>query len=157
MADIQDSSRIKLNALCADSPYIVLIDINHPTFAETVNIVVDTDDLIMPDGTKYTALPIDVKLPSDTAKNATAQLEIDNVGRVLTDEIEKAKGLAGGVCRLRTVFRSEPQHIIQDYVMDVIDTDLDVMKVTLTLGFEDLLNRPAVRVKYRPETTPGLF
>lgn len=154
---LKDSSKIKLNALCADSPYVVLIDIDHYSFSEPVHLVADTQDLTMPDGTVYTALPLDVKLPSDTSKNASAMLQIDNVGRLLTDEIEKANGLNDGVVRLRTIFRSEPDNVIQDYVMSVNDSDMTPQKVTLSLGFEDLLNRPAVRVSYRPETTPGLF
>lgn len=155
--DIKDSSKIKLNALCADSPYVLLVDLNHPTWDEPAHIIADTQDLTYTDGTLYKALPLDVRMPSDSSKNPSAQLQLDNVGRILTEQVEKARGLDGGVCRLRTIFRNEPDNVIQDFVMDVTDMELNVRKVTLTLGFEDLLNRPAVHVQYRPETVPGLF
>lgn len=154
---IQDSSKIKLNALCADSPYVLLVDLNHPTFSAPVHIIADTLDLTYTDGTLYKALPMDVRMPSDSSKNSTAQLQIDNVGRTLTEQVEAAKGLDGGTARLRTIFRSEPDKVVQEFVMDVTNMDLNVMKVTLSLGFEDLLNRPAVSIQYRPETVPGLF
>lgn len=154
---LPDETRIKLNALSVGTPHILIVDILHPTFSQPARIIADTQDLTMPNGDFYTALPIDVKLPSDTSKNSGAKLEIDNVGRVLTDEIERAKGLDGGTCRLRSLFRDDLNTIIQDYVMTITKMSVNVHKATLSLGFEDLLNRPAVRISYRPETTPGLF
>lgn len=154
---LPDSTKIKLNSLSVGTPHILIIDVMHPTFSEPARIIADTQDLTMPDGTFYQALPVDVKLPSDTSKNSSAKLEIDNVGRVLTDEVEKARGLDGGTCRMRSLFRDDLSTVIQDYVMTITKMDMNVHKVTLSLGFEDLLNRPAVRISYRPETTPGLF
>lgn len=154
---LPDETKIKLNSLSVGTPHILIIDVMHPTFSEPARIIADTQDLTMPDGTFYQALPVDVKLPSDTSKNSSAKLEIDNVGRVLTDEVEKARGLDGGTCRMRSLFRDDLSTVIQDYVMTITKMDMNVHKVTLSLGFEDLLNRPAVRISYRPETTPGLF
>lgn len=154
---LPDSTKIKLNSLSVGTPHILIIDVMHPTFSEPARIIADTQDLTMPDGTFYQALPVDVKLPSDTSKNSSAKLEIDNVGRVLTDEVERARGLDGGTCRMRSFFRDDLSTVIQDYVMTITKMDMNVHKVTLSLGFEDLLNRPAVRISYRPETTPGLF
>lgn len=154
---ISDNAKVNLNALSAKSPYVVLVDINHPTFEEIIHIVADTQDFIDSAGTLYKGLPLEITMPSDSSKNPSAQLEIDNVGKILTEHIEKARGLAGGTCRLRTIFRDHPDDVIQDYVMDVTSMDVNLARVSLTLGFEDLLNRPAVQVQFRPETTPGLF
>lgn len=154
---ISDNAKINLNALSAKSPYVVLVDINHPTFDEIIHIVADTQDFIDSTGTVYKWLPLEISMPSDSSKNPNARLQIDNVGKILTEQIEKAKGLSGGTCRLRTIFRDHPDDVIQDYVMDVTNMDMNIATVTLSLGFEDLLNRPAVQVQFRPETTPGLF
>lgn len=155
--EVDGATQIKLNSLCSNQPYIVIIDLMAPTFSEPARFVADTQGLTLPDGTSYTALPLEIKLPSDSAKNSNAQLQIDNIGRVLTDEIEKSNGMTGGTCRIRTLFRDDLNTVIQDYVMNTTSCDLDVTKVTLSLGFEDLLNRPAVRIYYRPETMPGIF
>jgi len=44
-----------------------------------------------------------------------------------------------------------------EIVLDVIGIAGDSLKVTVSLGFDPLLGRPAVADRYDPQTAPGLF
>ena len=152
-----EHAKTHLNATSAPAPFLTLIELYHPSFDEPARIVDDVVDMVH-QGHRYTALPMDVTLPDDAqGKLPQAQLSLDNVGRVLTDEIEAARGLKDGTCTLLQVLRAHPDHVEWGMEMSILSVSLDAQRVTARLGFEDLLNLPAVTVAFTPEDAPGLF
>ncbi|NUW66963.1 DUF1833 family protein [Vibrio coralliilyticus] len=152
-----ETAKTNLNATSAPAPFLTLIELNHPSFDAPARLVADVVDLVH-QGHRYTAIPVEVTLPDDAqGKLPQAQLRLDNVGRVLTDEIEAARGLEGGTCTLLQVLRTHPDHVEWGMDMDILSVSLDAQRVTARLGFEDLLNLPAVTIAFTPEYAPGLF
>ena len=86
-----------------------------------------------------------------------ASLSIDNVGRELTTWLESSGGGRGATCTIRLVMREAPDVIEYEITMDLVNLGIDWRTVTGQLGYEDLLNRPAVRLQIRQDTAPGLF
>ncbi|MGF1873754.1 DUF1833 domain-containing protein [Photobacterium frigidiphilum] len=151
------NARINLNATTADEPFLILVEIHHQSFSEPARIVADTQDITHA-GYRYTALPIDVTLPDEgEGKLPQAKLIVDNVGRVLTDEIDGTRGFEGGTCVIMQVMRSNPSHVEWGIELDVLDVSIDQLKISATLGYEDMLNKPAVTMRFTPERSPGLF
>lgn len=149
--------KVNINATSASESPLHLIEINSPAFTDPVRIVSDTVD-VTSNGDLYTAIPIDVVLPDDTHDKAPqAKLMVDNIGKLLTDEIEKSRGLEFGTCKISQILRSNPDHIEWSAIMDIMDVNMDRTKITVTLGYIDMLNKPGITVKHTPEHSPGLF
>jgi len=152
-----DKAKVNINSTSADEPMLILIDIHHQSFNEPARIVADTQD-ITHGGNQYTALPIEISLPDEgEGKTPQAQLSIDNVGRVLTDELDNSRGFEGGSCMIMQILRSNPERVEWGIELDIMDVSIDPKKITATLGYVDLLNKPAVTIKFTPERSPGLF
>lgn len=141
----------------ADEAPLILLDITHPGLTEPARVVNDTADVVS-FGNTYTALAFDIALPDDPEEGLPrAMLAIDNVGRVLTQWIESSNGGRGAKVRIMQILRSNPNVIEWEVTLDLSNVRLDAQRITGTLSYEDLLNRPAVMLWYRPETAPGIF
>ena len=151
------AARANLNATSADEPLLTLLEIDHPALAIPVRVVADTQDITV-EGNLYQACPFRCSLPDDMDKQVPkAALEIDNVGRELTQWLESSNGAQGATCRILQLLRSTPDVIEFNLTMDL--TGLSITQAVLSgeLGFVDTLNQPAVTVRYDPVRTPGLF
>jgi hypothetical protein len=150
-------AREQLNATSADDIMLVLLEIRHPQLAVPVRVVNDTQNIVV-EGNEFIACAFDVTLPDDSDNQVPqARLEIDNIGRELTQWLEQSGGGAGATCRFIQVMRSTPNLIEYDITLDLTGLSMDQTKVSGTLGYVDFLNQPAVTVYYRPETAPALF
>ncbi|OQS32597.1 DUF1833 family protein [Chromobacterium haemolyticum] len=151
------AAREAMNATAADDVMLVLLEIRHPQLALPVRLVNDVQNIVV-EGNEFIACAFDVTLPDDTDNRLpSAKLEIDNIGRELTQWLEISGGGTGATCRILQVMRSTPQLVEFDMTMDLSGLSMDHVKVSGTLGFADTLNQPAVTVYYRPETAPALF
>lgn len=109
-------------------------------------------------GEQYKALAFQVTPPSQPENGrAKANLAVDNVGREITAWLEVSNGGEGAQATLMQALRSAPGVIEYAVTMDLSEVIITPTQVTGALGFEDLLNRPAVALTHRPDTTPGLF
>ncbi|AHB05620.1 hypothetical protein U875_09695 [Pandoraea pnomenusa 3kgm] len=149
--------RQTINAISAPESRLLLLQIDHPGLATPVRVVCDTQDLAS-NGNTYTALAFSCSLPDDQqGQLPTAQLEIDNVGRELTQWLEVSQGGLGATATLSEVLRSVPDHIEWSITLDMTGISITPQKVSATLGFLDTLNQQGVAVQFRPDTAPGLF
>jgi hypothetical protein len=146
-----------VNATAAAEVPRLLLEISHPALGEPLRFVNDTDALVH-QGQTYIAAPFRYVLPDDfEGQLPRAQLQIDNVGRELTDWLEATEGGAGAGVRMLQVLRSDPDVVEWEVQLELQGVLMDVFTVSGQLGFEDVLNRPACALSYRPETAPGLY
>lgn len=156
MADLSRSAQTAVNKTSGELP-LVLLEVNHPGLSEPIRVVGDTEDITC-NGNLYVAFPFQISLPDDfDGRLPKATLTIDNVGRELTTWLEASGGGRGATCTIRLVMRAAPNVIEYEIKMDLTNLSIDWLKVSGSLGFEDLLNRPAVQWQIRQDTAPGLF
>lgn len=145
------------NATGAAEMSRILLEIDHPDLAQPIRVVNDTDDLVHL-GDTFVAFGFDAVMPNDSqGQLAKARLVMDNVGEDLTEWIDASRGGKGSTVRFIEVLRSDPDTIEWEVTMDLTNVEVTWSQVSGEVGFENLLNRPAVLVTYRPDTAPGLF
>jgi hypothetical protein len=147
----------KVNATGADESPLYLLEIDHPTFAQPIRVVNDTQDLVS-NGQTYVAFGFRCWIPDQkSGQMPRARIAVDNVGRELVGPLEDSDGGEGATVRVMQVLRSAPDVIEFEVTLDLKNVELGNMEVAGELGFEDILNRTGVVASYRPDTHPGLF
>lgn len=146
-----------INATSAAESPLLLLEIDHPGFSQPVRVVNDTQDLVS-NGATYVAIQFHCKLPDDReGQMPRAEIAIDNVGRELVEPLEATNGGEGATVRIMEVLRSAPNTIEWEATLDLKSVSFAQMTVSGQLGYEEILNRPAVLLAYRPDVAPGLF
>ena len=140
---------------------VTAVEFRHPDAPGAVRLVNDTADLAF-DGETWTRARFDARLASDgDRKPARARITADNVGRALSAWLETAAGGAGGTARVLQIAIDDDDRAAAeadwDLMLDIARVIVAADTVTVELGFEPLLRRPAVAVRADPETAPGLF
>lgn len=136
---------------------LLLLEITHPQLGSPVRVVNDNQDLLS-NGLLFVAMAFRVTPPDDLEQGLPrASLAVDNIGRELTQWIEGSAGGADAQVRMMQVLRSDPDTIEWEVTLTMKNLEMDMLEVRGELGFEDILNRPAVPLIYRPDVAPGLF
>jgi hypothetical protein len=103
-------------------------------------------------------LPFRFKLPAEASGQAPrAALEIDNVGLALTADLEALPpgGALQGTFYL--VSRATPADVDFSFSAPLSAVVVTMKSVSATLGADDELRAPAVKLRYDPQTAPALF
>ncbi len=153
------SARFKraLGAVSSSDVAVVLLEISHPDMPTPARVVRDTQNLVS-NGNTFVASAFDFTLPDDRGSQAPrAEIVIDNVGKELMAWVESSKGGRGAEVRVMVVLRATPDVLEVDYRLGLEALKVDQAKVVGELGFGNLLDLPAVGVRYDPATAPGLF
>ena len=146
-----------INATSASEAPLLLLEITHSGLAQPIRVVNDNQDLSS-NGNTFTALAFRCTLPEDVAGQVPrAVLSVDNVGKEMVTWLEASSGAQGAQCRIMQVLRSAPNVIEWEMTIDLHNLSITPLEVAGELGFDDLLTRPAVRLQYRPDNTPGIF
>jgi len=152
-----DPARQNLLATSADEPFLVAIEISHADLTVPARFVNDSQNIVI-EGNEFFATAFRVALPDDKDQQLPqARLEVDNVGRDLTQWLEFSRGGKGARCRLIQILRSDPNVIEFDMTMDLTGLVIDNMTVSGLLGFQNTLGQTAVAVRFDPLTSPGLW
>jgi len=155
--NLSNSGKVKVNATNSIDPMVILLQIDHPDLAAPIRVVQDSQN-ITSNGNLYVKMPFDVTPPDDlTQGSPKATLKMDNVGRELMQWLEISNGGAGATATLSRVFVSNPDIVEWQVTMDMTNLVANTTTVSARLGYEDLLNRAAVPIRYTPETAPGIF
>jgi len=157
MRDFSAAARENLLATSADEPFLVLLEITHADLAVPVRVVNDTQNLTS-NGIEFVGCPFTVTLPDDVAgQMPQAQLDVDNIGRDLTQWLEFSRGGQGARCRIIQVMRSDPNTIEFDMTLDLTNMKITNETVSGSLGFENMLNRTGTIPTFTPQNAPGLW
>lgn len=150
------TTREQLQRVTDTKGVLVLVTIAHASI-QTARVVNDTRDWDI-GGQTFVGLPFRFRLPQDAPGEAPrAQLEIDNVGRELTTELEKLPPGAALQCTIQLVSRATPTVVDFEFVSQLTNISASASIVTATVGNDDALRAPVVKWRYDPSTTPGLF
>ena len=149
--------RAQLQAVDDGDGLLLLAVLDDPVLSAPVHIVNDTRDWTI-SGVPFAGLPMEVTLPSDTAGQASAaQLEITNVGRELTAEIEALPLGTTLEVTLQIVSRARPSQIEWEYAAAIGRITATVPRIVISLGDDWFLRQSAVLMRNDPTTAPGLF
>ena len=136
---------------------LTLLKMDHASLSAPVRIVNDTRNVTTL-GDTYLALPFRIVLPSDKAREMPrAQLQIDNVGRELTAELERLPPGAALMATIIIVHRSTPGTIDYQFTAPLSGVRVDMANVSAVMGPDDLMRRPATLLRFDPATAPGIF
>ncbi|OXC91037.1 hypothetical protein BMR85_007520 [Achromobacter sp. KAs 3-5] len=150
-------ARQNLLSTSADEPFLVAIEITHPDLSVPARFVNDSQNIVL-FGAEFFATAFRVALPDDKEQQVPqARLEVDNVGRELTQWLEYSRGGKGARCRIIQVLRSDPSVIEFDMTLDLTGLVIDNMTVSGVLGFQSTLGQAAVTVRFDPLSSPGLW
>lgn len=135
---------------------LVLLMLTHTSFG-TVRIVNDTRDWLI-SGNTWTGLPFRFTLPQATAgESPRARLEIDNVGRELTGELEALPPGASLQATIRLVSRATPTVVDFEFAAQLTSVSVTTNVVQAVVGNDDALRAPCVKLRYDPTIAPALF
>lgn len=156
MASLTPDMRAQLQAVDDGDGVLLLLKIDEG-LSDTVRVVSDTRNWVC-NGETYIGIPMKVQLPQDVqSETSRAQLVIANPGRELIGELEAlAPGVALDVT-LMLVSRKRPDVIEWEYVAGATVATADSTTISLNLGNDDMFRGPAVRLRYDPKTSPGIF
>lgn len=137
--------------------FLELLVIEHESFESPVRIVSDTRDWVI-GGETYVALQLGIKLPTQAQQeNPRAQLRIGNVGRELTAAIEGLPVGSSLLATMQVVSRATPTVIDYEFVSPLSGLKADPTLFTANMGPDDTMRQTAVRMRFDPTNSPGLF
>lgn len=146
-----------VSGLSPAEPPLIALEIQHADLPEPVRVVNDNADLVS-NGHTFIAAPFRFVLPDDQESQAPkASLAVSNVGKPLMQWIEASNGAKGATVRIMQIMRSRPDVIEYETTMGLANITADVREVSGALGYDNLLARPSVSLRYAPDTHPGVF
>ena len=136
---------------------LMLLEIAHPSFAEVMRVVNDSRNLITM-GYTWVALPFAITLPSDKPKEVPrAVLQVDNVGREMTADLEALPPGGSLKATIRMVHRSTPAVVDYQFTAPLSNVKIAGPTVTATMGRDDMMRLSAVLLRFDPSTSPSIF
>ena len=136
---------------------LMLLSIEHPSLSGPVHVVSDTRSIVSA-GVTYTPLPFAIVLPNDKSKEVPrARLQMDNVGREITGELERLPPGAALLATIRIIYRATPDVVDYEFTSPLSGIKVDQLTVTAAMGPDDIMRRPAVLLRFDPVTAPALF
>lgn len=157
MPNFSSGYQAHLQGVNRDDPEVILLEISHPDLATPIRVCSDVQDLTS-NGQLFVAIPFNITLPDERDRQAPrVLLQIDNIGRELMGWLEQAQGGAGATMRVRQVRRSAPNNVELDFTVGLQTVMADMTTVQAELGYDHLLDRPAIGIRYDPVVAPGLF
>lgn len=153
---VSAATREQLGRVNDSAGMLELLKIEHPSIT-TAYVVNDTRSWTI-GSTTWVGLPFRCKLPAQASGQAPrAQIEVDNIGRSLTDELEALppNGVLLGTFYL--VSRKNPEVIDSSFSAPLSGVSVTMATLNATLGSDEELRAPAVKVRYDLATTPALF
>lgn len=136
---------------------LVMLEMTAPSFGATLRLVNDTRDWIS-NGETYIGFPFRFKLPSDVAGVVPrAQLEIDNVGREMTADLEGLQPNEIITATVKIADKADPDTIFQSIPLPVTRVSVTPAVVTADCGVDYIMRQAAVKLRANPHTLPGIF
>lgn len=140
-----------------DSGELVLLEITSPSMGATLRLARDTQDWAV-GGHTYLGLPFRFKLPDDVSgQTPAAQLEIDNVGRDMTADLEGLPPNEIMTARILITDRESPDDIEQTLVLPMSSVSVTPTVATARCGMDYIMRRQCVQLRANPFTLPGIF
>ncbi|KAF1710307.1 hypothetical protein CSC70_06330 [Pseudoxanthomonas kalamensis DSM 18571] len=139
------------------SGILLLLEMTAPSFGATLRLVNDTQDWVSNSET-YVGFPFRFKLPDDTqGVSPRAVLEIDNVGREMTADLETLQPNEIVTATIRIADKSEPNDIFQTLVLPMTSVSVTPTVATAQCGVDYIMRQASVRIRATPFILQGIF
>jgi len=136
---------------------LLFLEISAPSMSETLRIVDDTRNWIS-QGVEYLGLPFGFKPPDDTSGTVSrARLVVDNVGRSLTEDLERIGPNELVMGRIKVSDRADPDVYQRVIPLPITHVSVNASQVTAQLGVDFMMRKQAVQLRFTPFLSPGLF
>lgn len=136
---------------------LLLLEITSPVFSGPLRVVNDTQNWTS-NGVEYIGVPFGFLLPDDVqGQSARAVLEMANVGTGMTDELELWTPGTPITAVMRITDRADPDVIEREYRIPLEHVAVSNGVVTARLGVDSIERQQAVRLRFTPFLTPGVF
>jgi len=140
-----------------DVGHVELLEITNPSFSGPMRICNDVQDFVS-QGEDYIGLPFGFILPDDHTGSAPSMaLTLDNVGRGITDELERLQPGSITMARLIVVARDTPDVHEHIYWLPVTGVSVSGATAQATCGVDELMRQVACKLVANPFTLPGIF
>nr|WP_202405078.1 DUF1833 family protein [Xanthomonas sp. LMG 8992] len=134
-----------------------MLELTAASFIATLRIVNDTRNW-MSNGVEYIGYPFRFKEPDDTAgQTPRAQLTLDNVGRGITDDLERLQPNETVMAKVMVTDRAAPSVIERVFYLPLTAVSVDGTTATAQAGVDYLMRQQAMKLRATPYTTPGIF
>lgn len=154
---MKEDFRTRNQRVTDDVGHIELLEVSNPSFSESMYICNDSQDFVSR-GTSYIGLPFGFTLPDDVSGQAPRmRLTMDNVGRGVSDELERRQPGTTTMAKLIIVARDQPdvhQHV---YWLPMTSVSISGVSAQATCSVDDLMRRAACMQIADPHTLPGIF
>lgn len=135
---------------------LYFLEVSAPSFAETLRIVNDTQNWVS-NGIEYIGVPFGFKPPDDVSgQTPRAVLTLDNIGRGITDDLEKWVPGQTLMSKVMVSDRADPNAIELTLFLPVERVAVNVRTATAQCGYDAFMRQQAVRLRYNPFTAPGV-
>lgn len=154
---LSSTTRRALQRVTDNQGVLCMLEVTHASFDVPLRVVSDSRD-----HTIFThlwkGLPFAITLPNDKAKEVPrAKLQMDNVGRDMTGELEALPPGAALKAIVTIVHRATPSVIEYQFAAPLSGVLVMGPTVTATMGRDDIMRMSAVFPRFDPTTAPGLF
>lgn len=137
--------------------HVELLEITNPSFSGPMRIVNDAEDCVS-QGNSFIALPFGFTLPEDVSGSAPRmKLAMDNVGRGVTDELERRLPNTITMAKLILAKRDTPDVHEHVYWLPLTDVVVDGATAQATASTDALTRVAACKQIANPFTLPGIF
>jgi len=148
------AARQRLNDLDGILVFLVVDDTSLTAPARLVN---DTRAWVS-NGETYSPFSFRFTFPQDVAgESAGTTLEIDNVGRDLTADLENLPPNAVLSATIFITDRSDPDLIEWSWTAPMTRISIDSMTLSASVGVDYIMRQQAVRLRHDPTVSPGIF
>jgi len=146
----------QLYAQNSDDPFLTLVTLSHPTFAEDVCLVNNSKNIISR-GIEFLAFPMKIRFPMDDGESTRDfTIDFDNASLELIEEIRSVTDKIA--IKIEMILASMPD------VVQMVQEDLFIgsvsynsQRITCKVVMDNFLNVELTSERYGPNNFPGLF
>lgn len=136
---------------------VALLRLEAPSFPETLYVCNDSRNWTL-DGNEYVALPFGFKMPEDVqGSSARAQLVLDNVGRGITDYLERVPPGEVVMAWIGLCNKIAPLQVSYDIYLPVTNVSVSGVVATADAGADHIMRQQGVKLRQYPHLVPGAF
>lgn len=152
-----ESFRTRNQRLQDDVGYVELLEVTNPSFSGPMHICNDVQDFVSR-GIAYIGLRFRFTTPDDVSSQAPRMtLQIDNVGRGFSDELERLQPGTTTMAKLIIVARDRPDEHVHTFWLPVVNVSINGAVASGACSVDHLSRQAACKVIADPFTLPGIF
>lgn len=137
--------------------HVETLEVTNPSFTEPMRICNDVQDFVSK-GVAYIGLPFGFTLPEDQGGSAPRmQLTLDNVGRGITDELERLQPGTTTMAKLNVVARNTPDVHENSFWMPMTSVTVSGATAQAICSVDELMRQSACKQVANPFTLAGIF